>query len=271
MKRARAAAGQRHLRVIAPSLRFPITICVLCYGANAALANRFLQSLYENTDSSLFLLRAGLNEVERATRELFNNYAKKFGNITLFEEPKNIFKNPLMRRMFHQQPLQSKWVIWADDDSYFTRPDWLQRLALRIENAPDVSMWGWLHRLWSRDPSVAEWIRQSSWYRGVPFVEGTDLDGHSAIEFRFAPGAFWVLRTEVLQKLQWPDPRLVHANEDFLLGEALRQNGFRLENFNYGVTVNDAPRRNQNAAETHRLTFERGLGLPSCSAPPRRG
>jgi GT2 family glycosyltransferase len=149
--------------------------------------------------------------------------------------------------MFREKPLSSQWTLWCDDDTHFARPDWLQRLALKIEHSPEVAMWGWIHALWRRDDAILEWIRRAPWFHGLPFLKGTDLDGKPAVEFLFAPGAFWAIRTEVLRFLDWPDPRLIHANEDFLLGEALRQNGFPIENFNYGVKVNDAPRRNAGA------------------------
>src|SRR5260221_10903901 len=144
----------RTLLELAPSVQFPVTICVLCYGPNANLAERFLQSLFRNTDPSLFLLRVGLNEVEAATHHLFSKYSNQFGNIELFIEPKNIFKNPLMRRMFYEQPLSSQWTLWCDDDTHFTRPDWLQRLALKIESCPNVSMWGWVHVLCRHDEKI---------------------------------------------------------------------------------------------------------------------
>jgi GT2 family glycosyltransferase len=242
------------LSAYAPSVCFPVTICVLCYGANCSLARRFLESLYKNTDDELFTLRAGLNEVEEATRQLFRDYSTEFGNIDLYIEPKNMFKSPLMRRMFHQKPLASKWTLWCDDDTHFTRPDWLNRLALKIEHSPKTAMWGCIHALWRRgDEEILAWIRKAPWYRGIPFLRGTNLDGHAATEFRFATGAFWAIRTEILYKLNWPDHRLVHANEDFLLGEALRQNNFRIENFNYGVKVNDAERRNAYAIQVTSL------------------
>jgi GT2 family glycosyltransferase len=244
------------LEALAPSVQFPITICVLCYGRHAELARRFLESLYRTTAASLFTLRAGLNDAEPATHQLFREYSAQFQNIELFIEPKNVFKDPLMRRMFHERRITSKWMIWCDDDTHFTRPDWLQRLALKIEGSPAVDMWAWVHVLWRRDKEILDWIRQASWYRGRPFLRGKDLDGNPAIEFRFAPGAFWAIRTEILFQLDWPDPRLIHANEDFLLGEALRQNGFRLEHFHYGVKVNDALRRNEAAAHVLRLQME---------------
>ncbi len=241
--------GARHrLAVMLPAVRFPVTICVLAYGRHVTLAERLLGSLYTYTEPKLFHLRAGLNEVEPATHALFQDYAERFKNITLFAEPKNIFKYPMMRRVFYEPPLSTSWTIWCDDDTHFTRPDWLQRLGLKIECSPEVSMWGDPYVLWRRDQFILDWIKSATWYRGRRCRRGKDLDGKDAAEFGFATGGFWAIRTEVLQALDWPDPRLVHSNGDFLLGEALRQNRLALGRFDYGVKINDARRRNPEAA-----------------------
>ncbi len=241
------------LGTITPTIAFPVTICVVCYGQNFELARRFLTTLYRCTAPPLFRLRVGLNEVERATLDLFHEYAARFGNIDLFVEPRNIFKNPLMRRLFHEKPLTTRWTIWCDDDTHFTRCDWLHRLAFQIECAPDIALWGKPFVLWSRDAFVLEWIRAAAWYRGLPPMREESPDGTAATKFVFATGAFWAAQTAVLRQLDWPDQRLVHANEDFLLGEALRQNGWQLGHFESGVNVNDAPRRNADAAEVRAL------------------
>jgi GT2 family glycosyltransferase len=239
----------RHpLTVTLPAVGFPITICVLTYGPNATLAKRFLNSLYNHTDPRLFRLRAGLNEAGPATRKLFRDYSARFKNVTLFTEPKNIFKYPMMRRMFYDSPLPSRWTIWCDDDTHFTRRDWLQRLGLRIECSPDVVMWGKPYVLWRRDQFILDWIKAARWYRGSPCVRGSDASGKDAAKFSFATGGFWAIRTNVLRKLDWPDPRLVHTTGDFLLGEALRQNRMSIGRFDYGVKINDAPRRNPKEA-----------------------
>ena len=231
------------LRAIAPSVEFPLTICVLCYGRNVALARRFLSSLYSNTPPSCFVLRAGLNEVESATYDLFEEYRQRFQNVELYIEYRNRFKSPLMRRMFREKPITSNWIVWCDDDTHFIRPDWLQR------HSPETAMWGWMHVVWTRDESVLNWIRNASWYGDQPFRTGVDLEGVASIEFRFATGAFWALKRSVLNQLDWPDPRLIQAADDFLLGEALRQNGREIGNFHHGVAINDAPRRNAAAVE----------------------
>ena len=93
-------AARHPLALTLPEVGFPVTICVLAYGPHADLAERLLSSIYGHTDLRLFHLRAGLNEAESATRKLFHDYAAQFQNVTLFTEPKNISKYPLMRRMF---------------------------------------------------------------------------------------------------------------------------------------------------------------------------
>ena len=236
------------LAMVLPGVHFPVTICVLAYGRQVTLAERFLGSLYNYTDPKLFCLRAGLNEAGASTRALFSDYAARFKNVTLFTEPKNIFKYPMMRRMFYESPLSSAWTIWCDDDTHFTRPDWLQRLGLKIECSPEVVMWGKPYVLWRRDQFILDWIKAGTWYCGLPYVRGLDAEGRDAAKFCFATGGFWAIRTDVLRQLNWPDPRLVHVSGDFLLGEALRQNRLTIGRFDYGVKINDAPRRNPKEA-----------------------
>ena len=248
------------LAISAPSVKFPVTIGVVAYGDHVALAERFLSSLFRYTEPELFHLRAGLNEVAPPTHALFRAYEKRFGNVSLYVEPRNRFKSPLMRRMLREPWISTEWTIWCDDDTHFCRPDWLQRLALRIESAPHVTMWGMQHLLWQNDVEVLRWIQVAPWYRGIPFLSGIDLSGKRSTEFRFACGGFWAARTAALRALDWPDPRLVHANEDFILGEALRQNGMQLAEFHYGLNINDAPRRNDAAPEVVSLLRP---GLPA--------
>jgi GT2 family glycosyltransferase len=242
-------SGARHpLAATLPSIDLPLTICVLAYGPHRDLAGRFLRSLYNHTDPRLFYLRAGLNEAGPATRKLFRDYAARFKNIILFIETKNIFKYPMMRRMFYESPLATAWTIWCDDDTHFKRPDWMQRLGLKIECSPEVSMWGKPYLLWRRDQFILDWIKAAAWYRGLPCVRGKDRNGNDAAKFSFVTGGFWAIRTEILRGLNWPDPRLVHTTGDFLLGEALRQNRLTFGRFDYGVNINDAPRRNPKEA-----------------------
>jgi GT2 family glycosyltransferase len=243
------------LTLLTPSVDFPVTICVVCYGPHTALAERFLASLYHHTDPALFTLRAGLNEVVPATSALFDDYAARYGNVELYVEQTNIFKAPLMRRMFTETPLTSKWVIWFDDDSYVTQPDWLMRLALKMQAQPNITQWGQTYALWRTDEAMREFISQGRWYRDLPLMRGVDMDGNEAYEFRFATGGFWAMLTDAIRQLDWPEERIIQANDDFLLGEALRQNGHEIGFYEYGIAINAADRRNAEAAEVMQLVL----------------
>jgi GT2 family glycosyltransferase len=225
----------------AEMFQFPVTICVVCYGRNSHLARQFLERLYTNTDTSFFILRAGLNEVEEATSKLFQDAADAFGNVEMFFEPENVYKIPLMRRMFYERKLKSEWMIWFDDDSYPAKRDWLQRFAHRVEREPEVAQWGELYFTeYETDNVIVDVIKKASWYRGLEF-ESKNVGKFLS---RFSSGGFWAMRTETIYQLDWPDKRILQAAEDVLLGAALYQHELCIRSFEYGIEVNTAPRRN---------------------------
>ncbi len=248
-----SASALIDLAKLSPSLAPPVTICVLCYGDHAPLARRFLSSLYSNTDSRLFRLRIGLNEVVPATCDAIASYSEEYGNIEVFPEARNIFKSPMMRRMFWERPIETRWTIWCDDDAEFIRKDWLIRLAQRIEVQPHVAMWGSIHYCDIPGMEVPEWIRRAKWYLGIPFEMQEGPEEDPAVRILFCEGGFWAVKTSVLRALDWPDPRLIQSCEDMMLGEALRQSQFAIEDFQYGVLINHAKRRNPTAREVTTL------------------
>lgn len=248
------------------------TIAAVCYGPHPRLADRLLASLYRHTSPSSFVLRIGLNEVMPSTMSLVTEYAARFGNIEVFSEPKNIFKGPLMRRMFTERPLLTDWVIWFDDDTHLVRSDWLQRLTLKMEMAPEIAQWGKIYNLYRRDGEIERFIQAAPWYRGLPLVRKSNSAGGEVIEFQFASGGFWAMKSAVIHALDWPDPRLIQANDDFLLGEALRQNGWLIGTFDSGLKINDHPRRNAEASEVERLpviSSATGNARDALGTPPK--
>lgn len=240
------------------------TIAAACYGPNPQLAERFLASLYRHTSPASFVLRIGLNEVLPSTVSLVAEYAARFGNIEIFAEPENTFKSPLMRRMFTERPLSTDWVIWFDDDTHLTRSDWLQRLTLKMETGSAVAQWGKIYSLYRQDGEIERFIQAAPWFRGLPLVRKSNSAGGEVIEFQFASGGFWAMKSAVIRALDWPDPRLIQANDDFLLGEALRQHGYLIGAFDHGLKINDHPRRNAGAPEVEHLPV-----IPSATPTPR--
>lgn len=247
------------LSLLAPSVEFPVTICVVCYGEQSQLAEQFLESLYQHTDPALFELRAGLNEAEPRTHQLFAEAADRYGNIDLYIEADNIFKEPMTRRLFWEKPLTKKWVIWFDDDSYPTRPDWLQRLAIQIEACPQAAQWGQLHGVDVGD-DIMEFVESAEWSRNLPLQLKDGPLSTAPYTITFSVGGFWAMQSEVLRALQWPDKRILQAAGDFLLGEALRQNDYKIGWFDYGLVINGTPRRNAQGIGFHSL---RRLEAPS--------
>lgn len=224
---------------MAPRAAFPWTICVLFYGDYPSLCQRFLDRLYRFTDPAVFHLRAGLNAVGSETFQLITSTAKKYGNVTCYHSKRNIFKSPMMRRMFHEPVPETEWTLWFDDDSFVKGPGWTMELALAMEKAKQAEVFGSIHAV-RVDDSLESFITHAKWYRGVARKIHPE-EGHPMIVF--PAGGFWAIRTERIVQIDWPDPNLIHFEDDFLMGEALRQYGIRTAHFESGVCINDAPRR----------------------------
>jgi hypothetical protein len=222
---------------------FPVTICVICFGQHSGLAQRFLTNLYRYTRGDCFSLRIGLNAACAETVELAQAAAREHRNISIHTEPRNIFKSPLMAKLFSLKPIETDWVIWFDDDSFPYRQDWLPGLRLKMETQPDVDVWGNTF-FTDADEAAIQFIRTASWFRGKPFNRVKPSGEWSERPLlSFVEGGFWAVRTEVLKALQWPDPRLVQHGEDYFFGEALRQNDYRIGRYRSGVRINQAERR----------------------------
>jgi GT2 family glycosyltransferase len=185
-------------------------------------------------------VRVGLNEACAGTQKLVEELRARRQETIVHRSDVNIFKVPMMHRLLNVPPLETKWVIWFDDDSYVTRSDWLQSLAAKMEAFPEISMWGKLYSV-QVPASTAAFAGTADWFRNLPLRPSKEKTDHYHISF--AEGGFWAVRTECLRVLKWPDPRLVHYHNDFMLGEAMRQNGFHLGSFHHGIRITDAPRR----------------------------
>lgn len=221
------------------AIKFPLTICVLCYGPHHALAQRCLESIGTKSNSAHFRLRIGLNAVSDRTRALAYGMADRFAGTVIHDSETNLHKLPMMRRLFHEPPIETEWTIWFDDDSYVRRADWLRSLAVAVETHPGIAMWGKTY-VANIDQPMMDFVRSASWYRGAPFPP---TDHPDEARLSFITGGWWAIRTECLLSLDWPDQRLIHFHDDFLLCEALRQNRYPYATFLPGVEVSSSERR----------------------------
>jgi len=235
----------------------PVTICVLTYGDHVPLARRCVESIRFHCARSLYRLVVGANAVGDETWAYLRDRAAAGDIDRLCVSPANLNKNPMMRRML--EGVDTELVWWFDDDSYVTGPEALPR-RLEIARAAPPSTVGWGHKyFFSHEDDfnlgldAVEMVRRAPWYRGRPppsWAPGgkgeTDFEGRGTGDGRwfFLTGGCWVLRRSALQALDWPDPRLVIHAEDVILGEALRQQGWEIEDVGpLGVEINTQPTR----------------------------
>jgi hypothetical protein len=227
------------LDLVAPRVRFPITICALFFGDHSDLCRRLLDSIYANTDPAAFELRCGLNAVGSETRELVMSAQRRRRNVRLCESRRNIRKCPMMRRLFHRTRITTEWTLWFDDDSFVSRPDWLLSWALAAEASPEADVFGSI-RYVTPSPRIQRFIKSASWFRGKPLA--TD-PGSGEPRLEFVIGGFWAVRSRFIYGIDWPDRRLIHFEDDYIFGEALRQHDAVTAPFDSGVVISAAPRR----------------------------
>jgi len=235
----------------------PVTICVLTYGDYLQLARRVLGSIFTHCDRADYDLVVGANEPSPPVESFLREQAAA-GRIDRLEiSPTNINKNPMMRRMF--QGIATPYIWWLDDDSHLIDDTALERrVAAAVAAPPEVVLWGDLcfcesSRAFTHLKKPSEFVRAASWYRGLP-PPAWRAGGKGEFDFMglgkgdgrwfFIPGGDFFIRTSAVRAMDWPDPRLVKNGEDVFLGEAVRQQGWKLGHIEpSGVVVSDAPRR----------------------------
>lgn len=196
-----------------------ISSCFLLYGDYPALASRCLGSFIGSIVSATGELkqpvadmRIGLNNVSQATAYVVDKLLAPIADklpVWKYVTERNVYKYPLMRRMFHDsdRPL-AEYAMWFDDDSYVTGPRFwpslLARMPLTMAGQP------WFMPLTQRR---WRWITTLPWAN--PEVQYKD-------KIEFCQGGWWVLSSAIIRQLNWPIPELRHCGGDTLLGEALR-------------------------------------------------
>lgn len=239
-------------------LSFPITVFSLTYGDHAKLALRCLEGLYGHTDSSLFKLRYGLNEVIPSARKKILNFLKKQNNVeAVYEANPQIYKYPMMRRMFHDpaKPINTKWLLWLDDDSHLTDPNWISSLGDKVDEMflqqdarypKGYHCYGKVYYFHFRG-NQWEWMKKADWYTGKP--HNVDHSKKPPMDKSdFCTGGFWLVTDEAIKTCNWPDERIKHRGGDIMLGAALQQQGYGVTQAFHGVRISDAKQRGYNEA-----------------------
>lgn len=205
----------------------------------------------------MYRLIIGANAVGNRTQTYLEQLVKQRAIDRLHMSTVNINKCPMMRRMF--QDVTTDLVWWFDDDSFIIEPNTLERWLELMRHAPaKVVQWG--HQFFfgheddfSYGADVVSFVKSAHWYRGKeppswqPGGKAEfDFEGRGTGDGRwfFVTGGCWMIRTAAIRALDWPDSRLIKRNDDVFLGEAIRQQGWEVEDIGpLGVAINTAPRR----------------------------
>lgn len=219
----------------------PITMCVLLFGDNLALAHRCLGSIWDRLKGGrthIFDIRLGLNEIAQPTRDLVDWWTDKVVQhhrlpVIHYDCLSNACKYPLVRRMvFDTERPPAKYFMWFDDDSYLDGGhDFWAKVVVAMQ---DADMIGKLYNQGVRNKQW-DWVVQQDWYNPAVGKPATKSGKRS---FVFATGGWWTVRTEIFRKWNWPTPELKHCGGDSMLGELLRHQKLRLKGFEEGVRIN---------------------------------
>jgi hypothetical protein len=193
------------------------------------LAQRVLNAPMRDLAAQNVEFRFGCNAVGTSTRKYLHEQASAYFPAALvFEEAANVFKYPLMRRMFHEKTITAPTTIWFDHDSYLD---------------DDIDVETWLHRV-TRQLSSCKMIGsihkgkltelQLAWAGRQPWVTG-DIAAHY---IPHVTGSWWAIDTGVLYRYDWPPPNLQQKGGELLLAELFRQQNLSLCHFRDGVRIN---------------------------------
>jgi hypothetical protein len=208
-------------------------VCILFYGdedRHFKLAQRVLNEPMRKLAERNVHFRFGCNAVGTATSDfLVQQIAEHFHNAVLFYSKENIMKYPMMRLMFHSPPIKAPVTIWFDHDSYLESHaddgvDWLDRV---LKQFYCCDMQGSVYKAQLSEEQAA-WAEEQPWFDARP----------ARPYLSYALGGWWAIKTEILQKWNWPPADLQQKNGDRLLGTLFEQQALKLCHFRGGVCVN---------------------------------
>lgn len=197
---------------------------------------RCLSPLHRPAWRDKFNLRLIWNDLSDEAQKVFLRHTYQFeseGQLEVCmrgEAP--YWKYPAMRRLFYEHQLQSPLVMWFDDDSYIraTAPNhWFESVEAVMRGPTKCAMLGGKYNIRLRGNQHL-FIRDQPWYNGKPVEKGQPVT--------FITGGWWAIRTDVLQKYDWPPANFEHNGGDVMLGELCRQHNLHMINFHEHVGVN---------------------------------
>jgi hypothetical protein len=247
-----------------PIIGGKFTICVLCYGPHTDLAKRCLDSILTSLPRSRIDLRIATNEA--ATETI--NYVDSLRPDVLYLHEDNRKKYPAMREMFHDpaHPLQTRYLVWFDDDAMVVDKQWAVRLAETIvtNHREGCRLFGdkHFHNL-ANYLSVNQqpvhrpdlWFRRAAWFKGVQFNTKRGQPAPNGACVDFVVGWFWAIATETIRLADIPDARLNHNGGDITIGAQVTQTGAGMCQFNKNKAIVWCPKKEDGGRRGYEEAF----------------
>jgi hypothetical protein len=232
------------------------TACTVLYGDNTLYAVRCVSSLLKLRLLGA-QLRIGLNEACGATRSYLSGLirAEQLTPEEIYDSGRNAHKYPLMRYMFDgDHPIDTPFVIWADDDSFVRQAGPLIRHLNSLFKMEHVGLLGREYLYRQLRPEQIAWIRAQPWYNGRDLARP---------KIRFMPGAFWAARMDIVRRLGFPWKELDHCGGDIAFSIAVGELcaaviGINRDLVGFNASL-EAPEKESSASR--RGTSQRPLGL----------
>lgn len=213
----------------------PFTVYVLCYGDHPKLAQRCLTSVIAAATPDyverIVVLGNELSEESERVVDLICLAAKV--PVVVLLDARNAGKYPAMLAAFtglsHHgvAPLSTEFAMWFDDDSFIRQSATPAFFSQAAAAATDYDMVGQPYTIQLRG-GQADWIKSQPWYTGLAVPQSPS----------FFTGGWWILRSSVIRKYNWPILELQHRGGDVMLGVLCQQQGLRMNTWHAGVAIN---------------------------------
>lgn len=209
-----------------------LCVCVLFFGPDKEslpLAQRVLNTPMRQLVEHNVEFRFGLNAVGEQTRAYVRDAVSTvFRDAFVIESRENLFKYPMMRRLFYDKPLTAPLTMWFDDDSCLAPSCNVAAWLPRVKKLLDIyAMIGSVYRNRLLG-NQAKWIQDQPWFNNVPITDYV----------KFITGGWWAIRSELLVRYAWPPPQLKHRGGDVMFGALCAQQKLGITHFRDQVWIN---------------------------------
>lgn len=241
-----------------------VTICILSHGDQLDFFKRCLEGIINTVPAHRREIRVAMNQPTDRLRQFAQHYVD-CGIDAIYATGQKRYKYPAMREMFYDPdlPLNTKYLVWFDDDSYPVDVRWLVRLAETIipNHRNQVRLFGklCLHdlQLYNRNGhNPRKWFEEAAWWKNAPLNIGrSDRVGPNGSVIPFVAGWFWAASVAAIKACDIPDVRLQHNGGDCCIGAQIRQGGFKVKDFNQDKRYVFTPPKHQGGRRGYSEAF----------------